>query len=126
MCAVYACNDFVIKQTLGTGTFGRVRLVKCNASANHYALKILKKVELIRLKQVDHIKSEINILGAVENPFIVNMVGFFQDDVKLYMVLEFIQGGELFSLLRKEGRFKNDAACYYTKQIVWAFAYLHR
>lgn len=121
----YTLADFSLLTTLGTGTFGRVRLVKDKKSANYYALKILKKVELIRMKQVDHIRSEITILGCIENPFIVNMIGFFQDERKLYMVLEFVQGGELFSLLRREGRFKNDQACFYAKQIVWAFAYLH-
>ena len=111
--------------TLGTGTFGRVRLVKHLKTSKHHALKILKKSEILRLKQVDHIKSEVVILKMVSHPFIVNLLGHFQDERKLYMVLEYVHGGELFSHLRREGRFSDQTGRYYASQIVLAFAYLH-
>ena len=57
----------------GTGTFGRVRLVQHKATKQHYALKILKKSEIIRLKQVDHIKSEVTLLKLINHPFVVNL-----------------------------------------------------
>ena len=57
----------------GTGTFGRVRLVKQLSSEQYFALKILKKSEIIRLKQVDHIKSEIRLLKMIQHPFVVNL-----------------------------------------------------
>ena len=57
----------------GTGTFGRVRLVKHLADGKHFALKILKKSEILRLKQVEHIKSEVMLLKKIMHPFIVNL-----------------------------------------------------
>jgi hypothetical protein len=73
-------NDFNFISTLGTGTFGRVRLVKHRddpAEANPLALKCLKKSEIIRLKQIEHVKSEKNILEMINHPFIVNLKGTF-------------------------------------------------
>jgi len=90
-----------------------------------FAMKILKKSEILRLKQVAHIKSEVTLLAKLDHPFIVNMVNHFQDDLKLYMVLEYVPGVELFSYLRAEGRLGNDAARFYSSQIVLAFGYLH-
>ncbi|EEQ97156.1 camp-dependent protein kinase catalytic subunit, putative, partial [Perkinsus marinus ATCC 50983] len=61
-------DDFIIGKTLGTGSFGRVRFVTNKATHNHYALKILKKASIIKLKQVDHIISEKNILKRIHHP----------------------------------------------------------
>lgn len=73
-------NDFKILQTLGTGTFGRVRLVKHRDdpdSVEPIALKCLKKSAVIKLKQIDHIKSEKKVLAAIDHPFIVCLKGTF-------------------------------------------------
>ena len=73
-------NDYNFISTLGTGTFGRVRLVKHrDAPAAHLplALKCLKKSEIIRLKQIEHVKSEKNILERINHPYIVNLKGTF-------------------------------------------------
>jgi len=121
----FTLTDFEVLTTLGTGTFGRVRLVKQLVSSQFFALKILKKSEIIRLKQVAHIKSEITLLKMIQHPFVVNLIGHFQDERKLYMVLEYIHGGELFSHLRREGRFSDDHARYYAAEIVLAFGYMH-
>jgi len=123
--AVYTLPEFEQGDTLGTGTFGRVRLVQHKETAKYYALKILKKSEIIRLKQVDHIKSEVSLLKEISHPFVVNLMGHFQDERKLYMVLEYVAGGELFSHLRREGRFTDDHGRYYAAEIVLAFAYMH-
>ena len=118
-------KDLELRATLGTGSFGRVRLVKCTLDSQFYALKILKKAEVIYLKQVDHVKTEKKILEEITHPFIVNLVGAFQDDKNLYLVLEYIIGGEFFSHLRKAGRFPNDTARYYAAQISLVFEHLH-
>lgn len=68
-------EDFVIKQTIGTGSFGRVKLIFHPKQNKYFALKILKKSEIVKLKQVDHILSEVTILNAIEHPFCVNMLG---------------------------------------------------
>jgi len=120
-------SDFDLRATVGTGTFGRVRVVKIKGSADRspLALKIMKKSEVIRLKQVEHVKAEKQILMLIEHPFIVNILATFQDERRLFMVMEYVNGGELFSYLRKEGRLPNDHARFYAAEIILAFQYLH-
>jgi serine/threonine protein kinase len=120
-------NSFELGETLGTGTFGRVRLVKCKVQGktHYFAMKLLKKAEILKLKQVEHIKSEKNILSMISHPFIVNMFHSFKDETRLYMILEYVIGGELFSQLRKVGRFNKNTSQFYAAQIVLALEYLH-
>ncbi|KAH6573235.1 hypothetical protein BASA50_007634 [Batrachochytrium salamandrivorans] len=118
-------EDFDIRNTLGTGSFGRVHLVKYKATGKHYAMKVLKKTEIIKLRQVEHTLNEKHILELLNFPFLVQMFGTFQDSNNLYLVLEYVQGGELFSYLRKSGRFANHVARFYAAQVVMAFDYLH-
>jgi len=129
-------KNFDIAATLGTGTFGRVRLVclhsdlddarKKAGCSRFFALKIMKKTEVVRLKQVDHIKNEKAILYEINHPFIVIMYLAFQDACNLYMVLEFIVGGELFTHLRRMNKFSNDHTRYYAAEILLALDYLHQ
>lgn len=123
----FTFQDFDLRATVGTGTFGRVRVVKIKGSADRtpLALKILKKSEVIRLKQVEHVKAEKQILSMIEHPFIVNLLTTFQDEKRLFMLMEYVNGGELFSYLRKEGRLPNDHARFYAGEIILAFSYLH-
>eukprot|EP00741_Cyanophora_paradoxa_P010446 tig00000037_g10101.t1 len=122
---IFRFEDFEMGATLGTGTFGRVRICRHKKTGKPYALKILNKAEIIRLKQVEHIKNEKNILARIEHPFIVNLYGTCQDEKTLFMALEFVSGGEMFSHLRKAGRFSNETARFYAGCIVLAFQYLH-
>lgn len=118
---------FKVGDTLGTGTFGRVRLVTYKHKKNYYlALKMLKKSEIIRLKQVEHIKAEKAILSRIAHPFIVNLYCAFQDPKNLYMLMEYVIGGELFSQLRKVGRFSNETSRFYAAEIILALDYLHQ
>ena len=96
-------EDLDIRNTLGTGSFGRVHLVKHKATGKHYAMKVLRKNEIIKLRQVEHTLNEKHILEQLDFPFLVKLFGTFQDSNNLYLVLEYIQGGELFSFLRKSG-----------------------
>lgn len=123
----WSFGDFDLRATVGTGTFGRVRVVKIKGSQDRspMALKIMKKSEVIRLKQVEHVKAEKEILLSIAHPFIVNLLTVFQDEKRLCMLLEYVNGGELFSYLRKEGRLPNDDAAFYAGEIVLAFQYLH-
>ena len=124
-----ALADFELLDTLGTGSFGRVRLVKFlqvrAGDSPFFALKILKKSEVIYLKQVEHVKTEKKLLETISHPFIVNLMGAFQDDKNLYLMMEYIIGGEFFSHLRKAGRFPNDTSKFYAAQITLVFEYLH-
>ena len=78
----------------------------------HHAIKILKKAEIIKLKQVDHIMNEVRILSVIDHPFLIKTEGFAQDERYLYLVLELINGGELFTYLRSVGKFPVDQAQY--------------
>ncbi len=118
-------SEYEMLTTLGTGSFGRVKLSKHKGSGKYWATKILKKAEIIKLKQVDHIMNETNILASIEHPFIIYMDGFTQDERYLYLVLEFIQGGELFTYLRGQGKFDAPQAQFYSSQVVSMFEYLH-
>lgn len=94
-------DNFKVLRTLGTGSFGRVHLIQSKVNNRYYALKVLKKAEIVKLKQVEHTNSERAILSSIQHPFIVNLWGSFQDCANLYMVMDFVPGGELFSFLRK-------------------------
>ena len=82
-----------------------MRIAKDKKKGNHIALKIMKKVEIIKSKQTDHIMNEIKILAMISHPFIINFDGFCQDERNLYLGLELVNGGELFTYLRGIGRF---------------------
>jgi len=118
-------GQFKLQKTLGTGAFGRVRFVTHIPTGKHYALKTLKKAAIIKMKQVDHIMSEKQILSEMSHPFIVNLYGTFHDFQYIHMVLEYVVGGEFFTHLRKAGRFDNDQSCFYASQITAIFEYCH-
>ena len=111
-------SDYQLVRIIGTGTFGKVYLAILNGKG--FALKMLHKKKIIELKQIDHIKNEKNILAGVQHPFIVNLVEAFQDKLNLYLVFVFVQGGEIFRLLRKENIFPNDVALFYIAEITLA------
>lgn len=97
----YTLTDFNFQRTLGTGSFGRVHLVRSCHNLRFYAVKVLSKDRVVKMKQVEHTNSEREMLERVRHPFLVNLWGTFKDSQNLYMVMDFVSGGELFSLLRK-------------------------
>ncbi|KAK3379565.1 kinase-like domain-containing protein [Lasiosphaeria ovina] len=121
----YSLADFEILRTLGTGSFGRVHLVQSRHNSRFYAVKVLKKAQVVKMKQVEHTNDERRMLGEVKHPFLITLWGTFQDARNLYMVMDFVEGGELFSLLRKSGRFPNPVAKFYAAEVTLALEYLH-
>ena len=110
---------------LGKGSYGKVMLVRKKDNGQLYALKVLKKAEIVRRNQVEHTMTERRILENVRHPFIVKMDYAFQSDSKLFFVLEYCPGGELFFYLSQIGRFKEDAARFYASNILLALHHLH-
>ncbi|SPQ22388.1 c2586aac-5ab0-48af-958b-d64565c2e972 [Thermothielavioides terrestris] len=121
----YSLADFEILRTLGTGSFGRVHLVQSRHNSRFYAIKVLKKAQVVKMKQVEHTNDERRMLGEVKHPFLITLWGTFQDAKNLYMVMDFVEGGELFSLLRRSGRFPNPVAKFYAAEVTLALEYLH-
>ncbi|KAL8664995.1 MAG: hypothetical protein Q9202_002551 [Teloschistes flavicans] len=121
----YTLGDFNFQRTLGTGSFGRVHLVQSKHNQRFYAVKVLKKAQVVKMKQVEHTNDERKMLQKVKQAFLVTLWGTFQDSKNLYMVMDFVEGGELFSLLRKSQRFPNPVAKFYAAEVTLALDYLH-
>ncbi|KAH9888397.1 kinase-like protein [Cubamyces lactineus] len=121
----YRLSDFIIQRTLGTGSFGRVHLVRSKHNLRFYAIKVLNKEKIVRMKQESHTRNEQMMLQAVQHPFIINLWGTFQDTANLYMVMDFVPGGELFTLLRRSNRFPDPVAKFYAAEVALALNYLH-
>jgi len=112
-------------RTLGTGSFGRVKYAKSKLDGNFYAVKFMKKAEIIKMKHVDHINAERDVMLRLDHPFVVNMRGAFKDDRYMYIVMECVGGGELFTHLRKAPKFTDEQSKFYAAQIACVFDYMH-
>jgi serine/threonine-protein kinase Psk1 len=120
-------EDFSPIKCLGDGAFGTVLLVRQNATGKLFAQKQLTKAFLkVHKKRVENTMSERTILELVNrHPFVVNLYYAFQDHEKLYLILEYASGGELFRHLEMEKFFPEDTAAFYIAEIVLALEYLH-
>uniref|UniRef100_A0A6U9AV03 Protein kinase domain-containing protein n=1 Tax=Zooxanthella nutricula TaxID=1333877 RepID=A0A6U9AV03_9DINO len=114
--------------TVGEGMFSRVRIakIKGDPEQNPLALKILKKSNIIKLQQVGHVRAEKEILLSIAHPFIVDMLSTFQDEAHLYMMMEYINGGELHEFIQNQGgSMPSDHARFFSGELCLAVAYLH-
>lgn len=120
-------EDFDISCTLGTGSFGQVKLarLKGNYTMPPFALKVLCKAMIVKFDEISHIKSEKEILNSIRHPFIARYFGSFQDSGYLYFLMEYVCGGELFTLLRRCRRFMPEHVKFYGSQMLLALEYLH-
>merc|ERR1719396_202396 len=125
MAKQVSLGDFEMARTLGCGSFGRVKWAKWKQDGKYYAVKFMKKQEIIKLKQVDHINNEKRLMAQIDYPFVVCMTGYTKDDRFVYIVMECIGGGELFTHLRRARKFDDTQSKFYGAQIGDAFKHIH-
>jgi len=120
-------SHFDLLRVLGQGSFGRVFLVRKNTdhdAGTLYAMKVLRKATL-KIRDRIRTKMERNILVDVEHPFIVKLHYAFQTEGKLYLILDFLRGGDLFTRLSKEFMFVEDDVKFYLAELALALGHLH-
>jgi serum/glucocorticoid-regulated kinase 2 len=120
-----SAEDFELLCVIGRGSFGKVMQVRKKDDGKIYAMKVMKKAAIIAKNQVTHTKDEKNILQKISHPFIVKLNYAFQTKDKLYMILDYVNGGELFFHLKKEGKFSEDRVRLYAAEIASALLHLH-
>ncbi|OBT53148.1 AGC/AKT protein kinase [Pseudogymnoascus sp. 24MN13] len=118
-------DDFDLLKVVGKGSFGKVMMVKKKDTHRIYALKTIRKAHIISRSEVAHTLAERSVLSQINNPFIVPLKFSFQSPEKLYLVLAFVNGGELFHHLQKEQRFDINRSRFYTAELLCALECLH-
>lgn len=112
-------------KVIGKGTFGKVILVRGKSDNNLYALKCLKKIQLIKTKNIQNIKFEKKILETINYPFVIKLKFTFQDREKIFMGFDYYNGGELFFHLQKMRKFPENMVKFYAAEIFLALRHLH-
>ncbi|KAJ1721380.1 hypothetical protein LPJ53_004104 [Coemansia erecta] len=119
-------DDFSVLRLIGKGGYGKVYLVQHKFSHRYYAMKVLRKASiLLKRRQITFTMTERSILSEVQHPFIVKLFYAFQSNSKLYLIMEYVAGGELFTHMANERIFSEDQAVFYAAQLVLALAHLH-
>jgi hypothetical protein len=111
--------------TVGVGTFGRVYMVRHVHTGALYALKELKKSTVVKLNQSRNVVYERAVMAAVRHPFLLRLVNTYQSPTKLYMLTEYVHGGELFNLLGDMETLPSDHARFYAACTLSGLAHLH-
>ncbi|KAG6537911.1 hypothetical protein ZIOFF_003014 [Zingiber officinale] len=119
-------DDFELLTIIGRGAFGEVRICKEKTTGHVYAMKKLKKSEMLRRGQVEHVKAERNLLAEVDSAYIVKLYFSFQDDEYLYLIMEYLPGGDMMTLLMRKDTLTEDEARFYVAETVLAIESIHK
>jgi len=120
-------DSFELLKVIGKGSFGKVMQVKKKDTARIYALKTIRKHHIAsRPGEITHILAERTVLALVDNPFVVPLKFSFQTPDKLYLVMSFVNGGELFYHLQREGKFDVYRSRFYAAELLCALEHLHK
>ncbi|KAK4768922.1 hypothetical protein SAY86_027072 [Trapa natans] len=119
-------DDFKLLTIIGRGAYGEVRLCREKKSGNIYAMKKLKKSEMVKKGQVEHVQAERNLLVEVASHYIVKLYYSFQDAEYLYLIMEYLPGGDMMNLLIREDTLTESVARFYIAQSVLAIESIHK
>lgn len=118
--------DFQVISIIGRGAFGEVILVRHKSSSEYYAMKKLRKADMLRKEHVNHAWSERHVLVAADHPFVCNLCFAFQNNDFLYLVMEFLAGGDLMTLLMARETLTEDETRFYAAEMVVAIDTIHK
>lgn len=118
-------RDFVPLKIIGRGAFGEVRVCRDKRTSEIVAIKKMKKQEMIYKNQVAHVRAERDILALANNPWIVELKCSFQDENFLYLVMEYLQGGDLMTLLMEKDILAEDLSRFYIAETILAIESVH-
>ena len=118
--------DFIIKEKLGEGTFGKVRLGINRQTEETVAIKILDKKKIIKERDKKRIEKELNILKSLRHPNIVHLYADIETNANIYIIMEYIKGIELIHYISSNSKLSEEEACFYFRQIISAIEYLHK
>jgi serine/threonine protein kinase len=121
----WTLDDFEIGRPLGTGKFGRVYLAREKRTHFIVALKVLYKTQLQKASVEHQLRREIEIQSHLRHPNILRLYGYFYDQTRVYIILEYASNGELFQLLRQSDRFDERTSARYIVKMCDAIAYCH-
>ncbi|KAL8170364.1 hypothetical protein V2J09_022168 [Rumex salicifolius] len=119
-------EDFELLTIIGKGAFGEVRVCREKSSCHVFAMKKLRKSKMLRRGQVEHVKAERNLLAEVDSNCIVKLFYSFQDDEYLYLIMEYLPGGDMMTLLMRKDTLTEDKARFYIAEIVLAIESIHK
>ncbi|KAF6757398.1 AGC/Akt protein kinase [Ephemerocybe angulata] len=118
-------DDFELMTVIGKGSFGKVMQVRKRDTGRIYALKTIRKAHIVSRNEITHTLAERLVLAQVDSPFVVPLKFSFQSEQKLYLVLAFVNGGELFHHLQREHTFNEERARFYSAELLLALEHLH-
>jgi len=119
-------DDFEALKVIGKGAFGEVRLVQKVDTGHVYAMKILRKADMVEKEQVAHVRAERDILVEADHQWVVKMYYSFQDPINLYLIMEFLPGGDMMTLLMKKDTLSEECAQFYIAETALAIDSIHK